>query len=147
MTTYLEKLPVGSSTRGHNPQFVIIQSVDEADEPPGLRSVFLAEDGDVPDDDGVEHLGHLEVVVGPQRPGAQLLEVAVQDPAAVLFEVNVPSLDPDRDRLDVVRLLGGHELEDAVEVLLRTVLRDGGVEIQLVGSSEVLSSVINPRVQ
>ena len=71
---HLEQLPVWRRSRGHHPELVIIQSVHQADEPPGLGPVLLAEDWDVPDDDCVEHLGHLQVVIGPQRTGTELLK-------------------------------------------------------------------------
>ena len=71
---HLEQFPVGRSTRGHHPELVIVQSVHQADEPPGLGPVLLAEDRDVPDDDCVEHLGHFQVVISPQRAGTELLK-------------------------------------------------------------------------
>ena len=72
--THLEQFPVGRGARGHHPQLVIVQGVDQTDEPPGLGPVLLAEDRDVSYDDCVEHLGHLQVVIGPQGAGTQLLK-------------------------------------------------------------------------
>ena len=51
------------------------------------------------------------------------LEVTVEDAAAVLVKVYIPPLDPDGDRPHVIRLLGRHELEDGVQVILRLLLR------------------------
>ena len=107
---------------------MIVQSVNQTNKSPGLGPVLLTQDGNVPDDDSVEHLGHLQVVVRPQRSGAQLFKLAVQDASAVFFKVNIPTFDPDGDWSHIVRLLGCHELEDGIETFLGRVLRVPRVE-------------------
>ena len=48
-----------------------------------------------PDQDSVEDLGHLEVVIGPERSCAEFFEVTVKNSSTVLVEVNISTFDPE----------------------------------------------------
>ena len=76
----------------------------------------------------MEDLSELQVVICPQRSGAQLFKVAVQDSPTVFFKVDIPTFNPDGDWSHIIRLLGCHELEDGIETFLGGVLRVSSVE-------------------
>ena len=56
--------------------------------------IILSCDWSIPDQDCVEDLGHLEVVIGPERSCAEFFEVTVKNSSTVLVEVNISAFDP-----------------------------------------------------
>ena len=49
---------------------VVVEGVHQGDEAAGLGLLVEVEEGDVPDEDGVEQPGQLQVVAGAQRLGS-----------------------------------------------------------------------------
>jgi hypothetical protein len=98
---------------------VVIERVDQRDEPPRLRLQLQVQLRHVSDDDCVEILRELDVIAGAQRPIANLTERRVKYLTARLLEGDVSPEMREGFGTDSVSLLAAEDFEDSVDVAFR----------------------------
>jgi hypothetical protein len=108
-----------SENRETHSNSVVVERVDQRDEPPRLRLQLQVQLRNISDDDCVEILRELDVIAGAQRAIANLTERRVEDLTARLLEGDVSAEVREGLGTNDVVFLAAEDFEDRVDVALR----------------------------